>query len=253
MARTALLPPAAFRRDASVGQRSAATRFFQPRFRGLVRLCCPQPMQPLRRRFQTHRLFLYGLPGVGSHQPLEQVERPAVRTGKTRDGCRPSRLRKLATRYYQVTHTAIRRYDRHHLILGDRYEANAPLPIEVVESALPFVDVLCFQDFKDPVAHLAQWHRQTGKPVLWADGAKNVPDMASAPDSKSATADNGMPTCSRDCATTPAASAPTCAAPTCAIAPAIAACATSSSDPTTRIWRQSKRPIEKTKQWAAAF
>ena len=62
-------------------------------------------------------------------------------------------LRKLATRYYQVTHTAIRRYDPHHLILGDRYEANAPLPIEVVESALPFVDVLCFQDFKDPLAH----------------------------------------------------------------------------------------------------
>jgi len=90
-------------------------------------------------------------------------------------------LRKLATRYYQVTHTAIRRYDPHHLILGDRYEANAPLPIEVVESALPYVDVLCFQDFKDPVAHLAQWHRQTGKPVLWADGAKNVPDMATAP------------------------------------------------------------------------
>ncbi len=84
-------------------------------------------------------------------------------------------LRKLATRYYQVTYDAIRRYDAHHLILGDRYEANAPLPMEVVESAKPFVDVLCFQDFKEPVKHLAVWHTLTGKPVLWADGARNVP------------------------------------------------------------------------------
>lgn len=89
-------------------------------------------------------------------------------------------LRKLATRYYQVTHAAVRRYDPNHLILGDRYEANVPLPTEVVESALPLVDVLCFQDFKEPVAHLAEWHRRTGKPVLWADGAKNVPDVDSA-------------------------------------------------------------------------
>ena len=32
-------------------------------------------------------------------------------------------LFKLAERYYRVTHDAIRRYDPHHLILGDRYEA----------------------------------------------------------------------------------------------------------------------------------
>ncbi len=78
----------------------------------------------------------------------------------------------LATRYYKVCHDAIRRYDPHHLILGDRYEANAPLPMEVVRAALPFVDVLSFQDFRRPVEHLAQWHEKTGKPVLWADGAK---------------------------------------------------------------------------------
>jgi len=80
-------------------------------------------------------------------------------------------LRKMATRYYQVTHDAIRRYDPHHLILGDRYEANARLPIEVVEAAKPFVDLLAFQDFKNPVEHLADWHQLTKMPVLWADGA----------------------------------------------------------------------------------
>ncbi|MEO0963981.1 MAG: agarase [Planctomycetota bacterium] len=77
----------------------------------------------------------------------------------------------LAERYYRVTHDAIRRYDPHHLILGDRYEANAPLPLEIVKAAKPYVDVLSFQDFNRPVEHLAAWHDNTGKPVLMADGA----------------------------------------------------------------------------------
>lgn len=84
-------------------------------------------------------------------------------------------LSRLATQYYRVTHDAIRRYDPNHLIFGDRYEANAPLPMEVVEAALLFVDVLSFQDFQDPVTHLAEWHKRTGKPVLWADGSKGIP------------------------------------------------------------------------------
>lgn len=80
----------------------------------------------------------------------------------------------LATRYYRVTHDAIRRYDKHHLILGDRYEANAPVAMEVINAAKPFVDVLSFQDFKDPAAHLAEWHARTDKPVLWADGSNGI-------------------------------------------------------------------------------
>jgi hypothetical protein len=98
-------------------------------------------------------------------------------------------LSRLAARYYQVTHDAIRRYDRNHLILGDRYEANAPLPMEVVEAAKPFVDVLSFQDFKDPVKHLADWHARSGKPVLWADGAMSV--AAKAPSGGDTFARNG--------------------------------------------------------------
>lgn len=33
------------------------------------------------------------------------------------------------------------------------------------------VDVLSFQDFCEPVAHLDEWHQTTGKPVLLADAA----------------------------------------------------------------------------------
>ncbi len=80
-------------------------------------------------------------------------------------------LAELATHYYRTTHDAIRRYDPHHLILGDRYEANAPIAMEVIDAAGPFVDVLSFQDFRDPVTHLDEWHRKTKKPVLLADAA----------------------------------------------------------------------------------
>ena len=56
---------------------------------------------------------------------------------------------------------------------GDRYEANAPLPMEVVEAAKPYVDVLAFQDFSGKVCeHMEEWHTKTGMPVLWADGAR---------------------------------------------------------------------------------
>lgn len=83
-----------------------------------------------------------------------------------------SELFKLATKYYQTTNDAIRRYDKNHLILGDRYEANAPIAMEVIKAALPYVDVLSFQDFNDPVAHLIDYYKKTGKPVLLADSAR---------------------------------------------------------------------------------
>ena len=80
-------------------------------------------------------------------------------------------LTELAGLYYKTTHDAIRRYDKHHLLLGDRYEANAPIAMEVINVAKPYVDVLSFQDFRDPVNHLDEWHKKTGKPVLLADAA----------------------------------------------------------------------------------
>jgi hypothetical protein len=83
-------------------------------------------------------------------------------------------LYEMATQYYRVTHDAIRRYDRHHLILGDRYEANAPLPMEVINAARPYVDVLSFQDFRQPIEHLGEWHKTANMPVLWADGAQGI-------------------------------------------------------------------------------
>ncbi len=97
--------------------------------------------------------------------PIFDPERLKTEEGK-------KELFQLAKRYYQTTHDAIRRYDKNHLILGDRYEANEPIAVEVVEAALPYVDVLSFQDFRDTVNHLQEWYQKTGKPVLLADAAK---------------------------------------------------------------------------------
>lgn len=97
--------------------------------------------------------------------PIFDPERLATKAGRRE-------LAEIAHQYYKTTHDAIRRYDPHHLIFGDRYEANEPIPAEVIEAGLPFIDVLSFQDFQEPVRHLNEWHQETGKPVLLADAAK---------------------------------------------------------------------------------
>lgn len=91
---------------------------------------------------------------------------------KTESGRR--RLIELAGRYYQITHDAIRRYDPHHLILGDRYEAKQPVPEEVLRAAQPYIDVLSFQYFAAPdriCPDFKRWHELTGLPILLADAS----------------------------------------------------------------------------------
>lgn len=104
-------------------------------------------------------------------RPVNEWRGPIFDPDQLKTAAGRKELSELAQAYYRTTHDAIRRYDPHHLILGDRYEANAPIPMEVVDAALPFVDVLSFQDFRDPVKHLAEWHQKTGMPVLLADAA----------------------------------------------------------------------------------
>jgi hypothetical protein len=102
---------------------------------------------------------------------------PMFDPGKLKSTEGRQELRALASKYYRITHDAIRRYDRHHLILGDRYDAEAPLASEVIEAALPYVDILSFQDFSKTdkvLANLSRWHSQTGKPVLLADYASRI-------------------------------------------------------------------------------
>jgi hypothetical protein len=85
-----------------------------------------------------------------------------------------SELFAMATRYYKVTHDAIRRYDKNHLIFGDRYEAREPIVKEVLLAARPYVDAIAFQHFAPPEeikSNLEFWHEITGMPVLVADSS----------------------------------------------------------------------------------
>lgn len=87
-------------------------------------------------------------------------------------------LFELASKYYQVTHDAIRRYDRNHLILGDRYNGQRPWAEEVVKAAANYTDVISVQHFGTAEAiktDLQKFHKVSdGKPVLLADSG--VPD-----------------------------------------------------------------------------
>jgi hypothetical protein len=81
-------------------------------------------------------------------------------------------LFQMATQYYKTTSEAIRRYDKNHLIFGDRYEASHPLAVEVITAATPYTDAVCFQHFKSPekvVENLNYWNKITGLPTLVAD------------------------------------------------------------------------------------
>ena len=76
----------------------------------------------------------------------------------------------LATTYYKVITDSIRRYDSNHLILGDRYEANRPIPEEVINAALPLCRCTLFSMFrqcrlgKRKVGQMGQAIRQTPYP-----------------------------------------------------------------------------------------
>ncbi|MBU6173289.1 MAG: agarase [Planctomycetes bacterium] len=94
-------------------------------------------------------------------------------------------LTEIATVYYKTLHDAIRRYDPHHLILGDRYEARGRMADEVLHAALPYVDVLSFQHFgnnEEVVRDLNSWADKMDKPVLLADSySGNVSVMQKIP------------------------------------------------------------------------
>jgi hypothetical protein len=80
-------------------------------------------------------------------------------------------LFELATRYYKVMHQAVRRYDPNHLILGDRYDANCPLPDAVLRAAAPCVDVISLQDFdvNGMCQRIARAAEIADRPVLLCD------------------------------------------------------------------------------------
>jgi len=137
--------------------RSHCARFADdPKFIGYFYIDCPT--------------WVHARKGNEWKGPLFDPEKLKTEEGK-------KELFELASRYYKAAYEAIRRYDKHHLILGDRYEARAPLPEQVLLAAKPYVDVFSFQHFgkpEDVQSDLEHFARLTGKPVLLADHARSI-------------------------------------------------------------------------------
>lgn len=148
--------------------------FFSPGFAAWCDHAAREHCVPLSEDPKLIGYWYIDCPTWVHDRPINKWKGPLFDPEKLETESGRRELFEMATQYYKVTHDAIRRYDPHHLIFGDRYEANAPLPMEVVNAAKPYVDVLAFQDFKDPVGHLAEWHERTGMPVLWADGTASI-------------------------------------------------------------------------------
>lgn len=104
--------------------------------------------------------------------PFMEWKGPLFDPEKLKSEAGKKELFAMATQYYKVCHDAIRRYDRNHLIFGDRYEAGRPIAEEVIKAAVPYIDVLSFQHFAPPekiIENLDHWHKLTGMPTLVAD------------------------------------------------------------------------------------
>ncbi len=108
--------------------------------------------------------------GARSFADLERKADLTLRPGGSGESTVKQFVTVLARHYYQLAHDSIRRYDKNHLLLGDRYaQYCAP---EVARAARDYVDVISTNygaDWLDGgISHfyLEMLHRITSKPVL---------------------------------------------------------------------------------------
>lgn len=121
--------------------------------------------------------FLMDCPGWVHTHPHSRWRGPLFDPQKLDTEAGRRELFELSELYYRTVHDAIRRYDPHHLILGDRYEGQGRMAKEVLVAAKPYVDVLSFQHFGTPeriCQDLNRWHDEIGLPTLLADSGKHV-------------------------------------------------------------------------------
>jgi hypothetical protein len=121
--------------------------------------------------------FYMDCPGWVHTHPHSRWRGPMFDYKKLETAEGQNELFELATRYYKVCHDAIRRYDKQHLIFGDRYEGRGRMAKEVLQAAKPYVDALSFQYFGTPEniqKDLTYWSETIGMPTLLADSGKHI-------------------------------------------------------------------------------
>ena len=112
------------------------------------------------------------LAGASGWRPRTDPANP----DETRDNHRF--LTRVVERYYQVATRSIRRYDRNHLILGDKLNGNTDTPDSIIGLAGRYMDVIYYQTFgayAEQKPHLDRWARVTRKPFFNGDSSYSVP------------------------------------------------------------------------------
>ena len=87
-------------------------------------------------------------------------------------------LLKILDRRYKVETEAIRKYDPHHLILGDKFNGNTQTPKEILKIAANYTDLIFIQHyaFWDELEdYLNKIADATQKPILMGDASVHVP------------------------------------------------------------------------------
>jgi hypothetical protein len=109
--------------------------------------------------------------GAGSFEELERGGELRFRPGRQGMKVAQRFVELLAQHYYRTMHEAVRRHDRNHLILGDRYHGFCP--DVVAQAARPYVDVLTtnfdrpgWTNGQLPPYYLERLHELSDKPIL---------------------------------------------------------------------------------------
>ncbi len=149
----------------------------------------------LRRHYKDDLCRMRADFDIGDARRFEDVQQATLIPGGSGMQVINAFIGLLARRYYGLMHEAIRRYDRNHLILGDRYIDFYPL--EVARAAAPYVDVVSTNhgadwiDGSNSYYFLYTLHRLSAKPVLVTEfyfcahenrsGNKNTPPGTNFP------------------------------------------------------------------------
>jgi hypothetical protein len=88
-------------------------------------------------------------------------------------------LYKVVDQCYKVEVEAIRKYDKNHLIFGDKLNGNTDTPDEIVKLSAKHMDLVLYQYYalwEDQWELFERWSKLTDKPFLMGDSGFAVPD-----------------------------------------------------------------------------
>lgn len=84
---------------------------------------------------------------------------------------------KILDKKYEVQKAAIKKYDKNHLLFGDKLDGNTDTPIEFIQLADKYFDLIFYQYYAFSDEHIDlfnEWSKVTDKPFFMGDSSINV-------------------------------------------------------------------------------